>query len=317
MTAALCLAPALVAAQSGRAPRCHDWRAGSHRNPTDAELRCHFGVSGPGRFGLLSYVDVPVYQPDTPMPGTHVVGVAGMPHPRAGESYETWEWRVLRTSYGPEARRVYRSLELLDPRVAARILKLEARLAEAGIREVRRETWRSPERQAYLFQQGRSRPGPLATATLTSWHSLVDARGRPAGRAVDYDVPASQMVRFHRIVHEVGLESYGADSFDPGHVFLPDPDAIPEREVVLLRVLPRVPEVTLSTGLPVDRSLPAGGRAALRAEALAFASSPFGGGMPRPHLASAVLRIRMVRTPVAPRATARELAERGRGRGGG
>src|SRR4051812_35708774 len=78
------------------------------RNPTPGELRCRYAARGPGRFGLLSYLDVPVYQPRTPQPGTHIVGVPGMPHPALGESYEQWEWRVLRTTYGPSARTVHR-----------------------------------------------------------------------------------------------------------------------------------------------------------------------------------------------------------------
>src|SRR5690606_19701862 len=90
------------------------------------QLRCRYGVVGPGRFGLLSYADVPVYQPATPMPGTHVVGIPGHAHPLPGESHEAWEWRVLRTEYGPDARRVHRELEVLDPTVAARIMRLES-----------------------------------------------------------------------------------------------------------------------------------------------------------------------------------------------
>lgn len=245
------------------------------RNPSGAELRCRYEVRGPGRFGLLSYVDVPVYQPATPMPGTHIVGVPGHASPLSWESYEAWEWRVLRTGYGPEARVVHRSLDVLDPIVAGRIAQLEARLAEEGVRAVRRETWRSPYRQAYLFQQGRSRPGPLATTTLTSWHSQVDVNGHPAGRAVDYDVAGPALRRFHEIAHEVGLESFGHDSHDPGHVFLPLIDGIDAGELALLRTLPRVPEVTLATGLPVDRPLPEGGRARLHEAAAAFAAEPF------------------------------------------
>src|SRR5690606_39244521 len=191
------------------------------------------------------------------------------------ESFEEWEWRVLRTDYGPEVHRIHRELELLHPFVGSKIMELEVRLAAEGIRARRRETWRSPDRQGYLFQQGRSRPGHLATGTLTSWHSQVDPRGNPAGRAVDYDVPGSQMRRFHEIVESVGLASFGHDSHDPGHVFLPDHESLTALEVALLRVLPRVPEVTLATGLPVDRSLPPGGRDALRRAAEAFAGSPF------------------------------------------
>lgn len=284
MTRALAAAALLLAlgapapAEGQQLPErpCRTWSPTElRRNATEEELRCYFGIVGPGRFGLLSYVDVPVYQPATPMPGTHLVGVPGHAAPRPGESYEEWEWRMLRATFGPEAHRVYRELEVLDPRAAARILELEARLGAAGIPVVRLETWRAPARQAYLFQQGRSRPGPLATTTLTSWHSQVDRNGLPAGRAVDYAVPGSSMRRFHEIAHEVGLESFGADSNDPGHVFLPNPDELPPLELALLRVIPRIPEVTLATGLPVDRRLPPGGRASIRAATLEFASLPF------------------------------------------
>lgn len=265
--------PINASAQS--ASSCTDWDPASGRNPTRAELRCHFNVHGPGRFGLLSYADVPVYQPATPMPGTHIVGSPSHPGPRPGESYEEWEWRVLRTDFGPEARRVHRELDLLHPFVGSRIMHLEEELAKEGIRARRRETWRSPERQGYLFQLGRTRPGHLATATLTSWHSQVDERGNPAGRAVDYDVPRSQLRRFHEVVARVGLWSFGPDSFDPGHVFLPDPQLVDPLMLAVLRTHPRVPEVTLATGLPVDRPLPPGGLAALRKKTEIFAFSPF------------------------------------------
>ena len=264
------------------------------RNPTERELRCAYGVEGTGRFGLLSYVDVPVYQPATPMPGTHLIGLPGHAHPMLGESYEEWEWRVLRTQYGEEAREIHRSLDLLDPEVAPLVRELERRLAAAGIRAVRRETWRSPRRQAYLFQQGRSRPGSLATATLTSWHSQVNRAGRAAGRAVDYDVPDSQLERFHRIVEAVGLVGFGAESFDPGHVFLPQ--HMTSHDLALLRTIPRVPEVTLSTGLPVDRALPDGGHARLRERCAVFATSPF---IPTPpaRLAEAGLPVTFILRP--------------------
>lgn len=254
---------------------CDPWTAQElGRDPTEAELRCRWAITGSGRFGLLSYVDVPVYQPATPMPGTHVVGTPGHPGPEPGESFEAWERRVLRTLYGIEAQMIHRSLELLDPFVAGVILGFERELENAGIRAIRRETWRSPARQGHLFQQGRSRPGPLATATLTSWHSQVDETGTPSGRAVDYDVPRSQLQRFHEIAGRLGLAGFGADSNDPGHVFLPQLEAVPAWEISLLRLLPRVPEVTLATGLPVDRALPLGGTAALRAAVQQFLEGP-------------------------------------------
>lgn len=245
------------------------------RNPTPAELKCYFGISGPGRFGLLSYVDVPVYQPATPMPGTHVIGVPGHPRPTFLETYEHWEWRILRTRFGPEVHQVHRSLDLLHPAMAEKIVELERRLTREGIAFVRTETWRSFARQAYLFQQGRSRPGPVTTATLTSWHSLVDRQGQPAGRAVDYNVASSHQKRFHELAAEVGLRSFGHDSHDPGHVFLPNLEDIPPVELAVLRTLPRVPEVTLATGLPVDQQLPPGGRAELRRRLEVFLDGPY------------------------------------------
>ncbi|HYW08077.1 MAG TPA: hypothetical protein VE913_14035 [Longimicrobium sp.] len=220
------------------------------RNPTPAELRCRYRASGPGLFGLLSYLDVPVYQPATPLPGTHVVGVPGMPRPEPGESYEHWEWRIHRATFGPEARQVYRDMALMDPIIASKLMRMERILASRGVRVRRRETWRSPQRQAWLFQQGRSRPGFFATSTLTSWHCRVDRMGRAAARAADYDVPARQMPHFHQAALEVGLESYGADSNDPGHVYLPDTDAAAGLELAVLRLIPRVPHVTLATGRP-------------------------------------------------------------------
>jgi hypothetical protein len=257
-------------------PGCRIWElAAPPRDPTAAELRCRYGIRGPGRFGLSIYMDVPVYQPRTPLPGTHVVGVPGLPHPWPGESYEEWEWRIHRTPFGPEAHRAYRGLEVLDPGFASRLIEFEARLQEEGVSFRRRETWRSPERQAYLFQQGRSRPGPLITATLTSWHSMADERGRPFARAADYDVPRRQMPRFHEIAREVGLDSYGADSNDPGHVYLAGSESITGDALALLRLLPRVPYVTLSTGRPADEPRGTVSRAEMREAAAEWLSTPF------------------------------------------
>ena len=220
------------------------------RNPSALEMRCRFGARGPGQFGLLSYLDVPVYRPATPLPGTHTVGVPGMPHPMPGESYEQWEWRVLRTSYGPSVRSVQNDLAQLDPVFMSMIRRFEAELRRRGVPASRRETYRAAERQAWLFQQGRVRPGPFATTTLTSWHSRVDRLGRPAARAADYHVSAANLPRFHAIATEIGLQGYGADSNDPGHVYLPDTDAATGVELAVLRTIPRVMHVTLATGRP-------------------------------------------------------------------
>jgi hypothetical protein len=248
---------------------------GTRGDPLPGELRCRWGITGPGRFGLFAHSDVAVYQPATPLPGSHVVGVPGLPKPRRGESYEAWEWRVHRTEFGPWERRAERSLEVLDPRMAARILALEGRMREEGIPVRRRETWRSPSRQAWIFQQGRSRPGPIATATLTSWHSQTDAAGRPAGRAVDYDVSWRNLPRFHELAAQVGLESFGADSYDAGHVFLPAERGLSAEEVAVLRLLPRLPVVTLATGRPENEGSDPIALRLFRASALRWAAERF------------------------------------------
>ncbi|MDQ3605335.1 MAG: hypothetical protein M3418_03995 [Gemmatimonadota bacterium] len=275
--------PAATSAQYAPRPyrdgvRCDGTdRSLPHRNLTREELHCRYGVRGRGRFGLLSYANIPVYQSATPFPGTHIVGMAGLPGPRLAESFEEWESRVLRNSYGRDAQRVHSGVEVLDAAFALRIGSLETRLAQQGVTFSRRETWRAPERQEYLFQQGRSRPGPFATTTLTSWHSRTNANGMPAGRAVDYDVPRAQMPRFHEVVRSVGLDSFGADSNDPGHVFLPGEESVPPVEVALLRLLARVPVVTLATGRPYDEYLTRSRLREIRGQAREFVAQPLPG----------------------------------------
>jgi hypothetical protein len=255
---------------------CPGWSPRTvRRNPSTRELRCRYAIHGPGRFGLAEHLDVPVYQPATPLPGTHIVGLSSVPRPREGESYEEWEWRVHRTRFGPEVRQVHRGLELLDPLFAVRIADFESQLSRAGIRFQRRETWRSPERQAFLFQQGRSRPGAIVTATLTSLHSFVDENGAPRGRAVDYDVPRAHLERFHEYVAAFDFKSYGADSFDPGHVYLLTTHDVGGDELALLRTLPRVPVVTISTGRPMDEEVSPEAHRAYRQKSFEWVQQPF------------------------------------------
>jgi hypothetical protein len=244
------------------------------RNPSAAEMRCRFGAHGPGPFGLLSYLDIPVYRPVTPLPGTHTVGVPGMPHPAPGETFEQWEWRILRTSFGPAVRNVHNDLAQLDPVFMSMIRRFETELRRRGISAGRRETYRTAERQGWIFQQGRVRPGPIATTTLTSWHSRVDRLGRPAARAADYNVSAFHLPRFHAVAAEIGLQSYGADSNDPGHVYLPDTDAATGTELAVLRTLPRVMHVTLATGRPEGEPQPPRALADWQRRARDFAAGP-------------------------------------------
>jgi len=154
------------------------------------------------------------------------------------------------------------------------IRRFEAELRRRGIPASRRETYRPAERQAWLFQQGRSRPGPFATTTLTSWHSRVDRLGRPAARAADYNVSGANLPRFHAVAAEIGLQGYGADSNDPGHVYLPDTDAATGAEVSVLRTLPRVMHVTLATGRPEGEYQPRGALEDWRRATRDFISQP-------------------------------------------
>ena len=244
------------------------------RTPIAAEMRCRYNAVGPGAFGLLTYLDVPVYRPATPLPGTHVVGVPGMPHPVPGESYEAWEWRMLRTVFGAEVRRVRNDPAELDPVFLSMIRRFERALAARGVRARRREAYRTAARQAWVFQQGRVRPGPIATTTLTSWHTRVDRLGRPAARAADYHVSPAHLPRFHQVAAEIGLHSYGADSHDPGHVYLPDTDAASGLEIAILRTLPRVMHVTLATGRPEGEYQPRGAAERWRARTREFVARP-------------------------------------------
>jgi hypothetical protein len=78
-----------------------------------------------------------------------------------------------------------RDLNMLDPEMKRRI---EATIADAkaqGIDLRPIETFRSQERQNYLYAQGRTRPGNIVTNAKHSNHTRYDANGNPAGVAVD------------------------------------------------------------------------------------------------------------------------------------
>ena len=104
---------------------------------------------------------------------------------------------------------------------------------DLGIRFVRRETWRAPERQAYLFQQGRSRPGALVTTeelldavwkdvavTLPAWKAFVVQFSREtertsgcsgrvqhlrSGRQARFESAAELLAALDKLLAEVGV----------------------------------------------------------------------------------------------------------------
>ncbi len=81
------------------------------------------------------------------------------------------------------------------------------------------EGFRTPERQAALYAQGRTRPGPVVTWTEASLHS----QGKAADLQVDgsWDNPQAYE-RLRQIAEEEGLQTLG--SRDAGHVQLPARD---------------------------------------------------------------------------------------------
>lgn len=71
-------------------------------------------------------------------------------------------------------------LATLDPRFRDQALHLVAHLRVSGFPAVISEARRSAARQAALYAQGRWRPGPIVTNTMTSKHV--------EGRAIDIDM---------------------------------------------------------------------------------------------------------------------------------
>jgi hypothetical protein len=110
-----------------------------------------------------------------------------------------------------------RNLDALAPEFRARLDRVITRMRNEFGHDVQLvETGRSPERQAWLFAQGRTRPGPVVTWTQQSAHLTGDA----ADVIVDGRWRDEQAYgRLHRIADEEGLRTLGAR--DPGHLELP------------------------------------------------------------------------------------------------
>ena len=109
--------------------------------------------------------------------------------------------------------RVVRDLKALHPAFRERITRVIARMqAEFGHEVTVAETWRGQARQELLYDQGRSREGPVVTWTRHSQHT--------AGRAADLVVsggPAAYEL-LAQVARDEGLRTLGAR--DPGHVEL-------------------------------------------------------------------------------------------------
>lgn len=119
-----------------------------------------------------------------------------------------------------ETKAISKDLNGLDPEFRRRLERVMDRMkAEFGHTVNVVEGYRTQERQNQLYQQGRSKPGPVVTWTRNSNHTQ--------GRAVDvmidgtYNNPTGYQ-RLAQIAAEEGLRTLGAR--DPGHVELPRSD---------------------------------------------------------------------------------------------
>ncbi len=146
-------------------------------------LRRHFGIEEPGRLYLSDSTSGAYLMYDTERdPGagrlvrTYRVGAESIRH--EGETWEELERRIRTMSvadFPAGVRRPDTSLASLDPSAQAAFARMLREAELAGHRVRVTESYRSPERQAYLLVRG----GGL-TFTATSKHS--------AGRALDVSV---------------------------------------------------------------------------------------------------------------------------------
>lgn len=157
--------------------------------------------------------DTPNQTPDGKVP-THRLDVPSGRMP--GETWEMYEQRVLvrpAESFPPETQSPISSPETLEPETQAKVLMLIELAASQGIGLRLGETLRTADRQEWLFQQGRSRPGPVVTWTLTSNHA--------DGRAADLVADTPEGYNWiQQMAPQIGLGVLGPS--DPGHVFTTD-----------------------------------------------------------------------------------------------
>jgi len=115
----------------------------------------------------------------------------------------------------PSPTDVTRRLEELAPEFRTRLERVIARMEELGHTVQVVETYRDQSRQDFLFEQGRTRPGPVVTWTRDSNHT----QGRAADVIVDGSYEGPGYRALHAIARQEGLRTLGAR--DPGHIELP------------------------------------------------------------------------------------------------
>jgi hypothetical protein len=196
-------------------------------------LRNVYGVEDPGRLyvsdssedRLLKY-DTQIKRCQTCYVNSYRIGFYSLRRP--GETWEALERRVhsMRLAdFPPSARIATTSIRALDPAVSARFDSLLSEGRRLGFVLHVADTYRSPEREAYLMWKGGGR-----THTLTSLHSY--------GRAIDVVVGDGNTrhasTRQHWIAFRRWVTGYDGHDFrvlgtpertwDWGHIELPGAD---------------------------------------------------------------------------------------------
>jgi hypothetical protein len=126
-----------------------------------------------------------------------------------------------------------RDTSILQPELQQKLDRVISRMKNEFGHDVQVvETARTQERQDYLFEQGRSRPGAVVTWTKNSAHTQ--------GAAVDVMVDGSWnnaegYARLQRVAQEEGLRTLG--SKDPGHLEL-ESSSLTGQNVAMLRDRP-------------------------------------------------------------------------------
>ena len=140
---------------------------------------------------------------------------AGAVEPRAGAGASAAGDGAVADAVDSTVHDVERSLDALAPQFRDRLERVIARMQAEGHEVTVTETHRDADRQNHLFEQGRTRPGPVVTWTRNSNHM----HGTAADLLVDgsCDNPAGY-ARLARIAAEEGLKTLGAR--DAGHIEL-------------------------------------------------------------------------------------------------
>jgi len=126
--------------------------------------------------------------------------------------------------YSGKVTEIYRGWDKTDPNLKKFFVDFQAYILKTvGCKITIGETWRSPERQKWLYASGRTRNGPIVTKTLNSRHII--------GKAIDIVVPKKCATRVRaelkKFIAEKGT-MYGMKpgdallgEWDPFHIQLP------------------------------------------------------------------------------------------------